>query len=263
MQVKNIARLSVLGVAAIATVVSLSGGAVAAPTAYAPLPLPKNSVGNAQLTTSSVDTWKIKDKSIGGWDVLDNTLPWSKMGSDFRANINKTISTANTAATKADAAKTTADQALALSNSVPLAKSFMTNGPIKIAKIGGSFSANATVLGTVNLQAGTYLANTNAIFDRVDAGTPDYVTPTTDTYPQVALRFDTDAGAKTGDAGTIMGVPVSKAGFVELTQSASKSFTLGEAGTITVYGFGYNEDRSGFGANQITAEVLTTFIKLR
>jgi hypothetical protein len=263
MQVKNIARLSVLGVAALATAVSLSGGAVAAPTAYAPLPLPKNSVGNVQIQTGAVDTWKIKDKSIGGWDVLDNTLPWSKMGSDFRANINKTIATSNTAKTTADAAKTSADQALALSNSIPLAKSFMTNGPTKIAKIGGSFATNATVLGTVNLQAGTYLANTNAIFDRVDANSPDYVTPTTDTYPMVALRFDTDSGAKTGDAGTIMGVPVSKAGYVELTQSASKSFTLVGPQTITVYGFGYNEDRSGFGGDQISAEVLTTFVKLR
>lgn len=124
----GVVRAGVLGVAALATVVSLSGGASAAPSAYAPLPLPVNSVGTKQLQTGAVDTFKIKDKSIGGWDVLDNTLPWSKMGSDFRANINKTIGTANaaksaaaTATTKANAADGKAQQALDKVNALPQA----------------------------------------------------------------------------------------------------------------------------------------------
>lgn len=130
----GIARATVLGVAAIATVVSLSGGASAAPSAYAPLPLPANSVGTKQLQIGAVDTFRIKDKSIGGWDVLDNTLPWSKMGSDFRANINKTINTASAAksaadaaTTKAQAADTKAQQALDKVNSLPQAPSYQKN----------------------------------------------------------------------------------------------------------------------------------------
>ncbi|WP_432879886.1 hypothetical protein ACQPYH_34025 [Kribbella sp. CA-245084] len=128
------ARAAVLGVAAVATVVSLSGGASAAPTAYAPLPLPANSVGTPQIQTGAVDTFKIKDKSIGGWDVLDNTLPWSKMGSDFRANINKTINTAtvakttaDSATTKADAADSKATEALNKVNNLPQSPSYLKN----------------------------------------------------------------------------------------------------------------------------------------
>ncbi|MER7249478.1 hypothetical protein [Kribbella sp. NPDC000426] len=128
------ARAAVLGVAAVATVVSLSGGAAAAPTAYAPLPLPANSVGATQIQTGAVDSYKIKDKSIGGWDVLDNTLPWSKMGSDFRANINKTISTAtvakstaDSATAKANAADSKATEALTKIDSLPQSPSYLKN----------------------------------------------------------------------------------------------------------------------------------------
>ncbi|MFG1912698.1 hypothetical protein [Kribbella sp. NPDC048928] len=130
----GVARAAVLGVAAVATVVSLSGGASAAPSAYAPLPLPANSVGTKQLQVGAVDTFRIKDKSIGGWDVLDNTLPWSKMGSDFRANINKTINTASAAksaadaaAAKAKAADTKAQAALDAVNNLPQAPSYQKN----------------------------------------------------------------------------------------------------------------------------------------
>lgn len=130
----GVARAAVLGVAAVATVVSLSGGASAAPSAYAPLPLPANSVGTKQLQIGAVDTFRIKDKSIGGWDVLDNTLPWSKMGSDFRANINKTINTASAAksaadaaTTKAKAADTKAQQALDKVNALPPATVYEKN----------------------------------------------------------------------------------------------------------------------------------------
>lgn len=74
---KNLARAAVLGVAAFAAVVSLSGGAVAAPTAYAPLPLPTDSVGPKQIQTAGV--W--------GGDIHDNTIPWSKLGFDLRQHI--------------------------------------------------------------------------------------------------------------------------------------------------------------------------------
>jgi hypothetical protein len=234
--------------------------------------LVKGAVTAPKIATGAVDTFGIKDKSIGGWDVLSNTLPWEALQSSIRQRITAAdVSLPNSIRSSDQIAPKTVDETdlsdtvTAKLGALPLAKSFMTNGPTKIAKIGGSFATNATVLGTVNLQAGTYLANTTVVFDREDATlpngdpNPDYATPITDTYPQIALRYP-DAN---GDAGTIMGVPISKAGFVELTQSTSKGFTLAEPTTITVYGFGYNEDRSGFGANQISADVLTQFFALR
>jgi hypothetical protein len=68
---------------------------------------------------NSVNTYKIKDKTIGGWDMLDNTIPWSKFGSDFRGEIRSfqaksdaATKAANAAAAAAAAADAKAQQAL-------------------------------------------------------------------------------------------------------------------------------------------------------
>lgn len=122
-----------------------------------------------------------------------------------------------------------------------------------IENIGGSFATRATVLGTFVLPArGLFQVTTQAKFDRVDATHADYVTPTTETMPTLALRFTTDEGG-VGDAGTIMGAQISKAGFVELTGSSVASVRPGASPmTVTVYGFGYNEDRGNFGSVDAT-----------
>jgi hypothetical protein len=130
--------------------------------------------------------------------------------------------------------------------------------PTVIAKIGGSYSANATEITTVSLpSAGTYAVNARVTFDRKDANDPAYLIPSTDTMPQLSLRYGTD-----GDAGTIMGSPISRAGYVELTGSSVAYVTVDAATTITVRGFGYNEDRSQFGGGQITAAGVVTAVKI-
>lgn len=131
-------------------------------------------------------------------------------------------------------------------------------GPKAIEKIGGSFAANKTAVGELKLPgAGTYLVNTQAKFDRLDAGSEGYVTPTTETYPSLVVRY---AGDK--DAGTIMGSPVSKAGFVELTGSSTATVIVDGPTTLSIFGFGYNEDRSAFGAGQITVAGQATAVKI-
>lgn len=117
--------------------------------------------------------------------------------------------------------------------------------PKPIAKIGGAFASRATVLGTFEMRKGVWSFNTTAKFDRVNADAAGYIAPTTESYPTLAVRF----GDELKDAGTVMGSPISKAGYVELTGSATKTVNIPEDGTVvTVYGFGYNEDRSDFGS---------------
>lgn len=130
----------------------------------------------------------------------------------------------------------------------------------KIAKIGGSFAANATDLGTFELPAGTWDIDLSGKFDREDAikdgePNPAYVLPTTDLMPSLVIRYGTGK-----DAGTIMGAAISRAGYVELTGAANKRIKLTASTVFTVSGFGYNENRSAEGANQITVsgEVTTT-----
>lgn len=110
-----------------------------------------------------------------------------------------------------------------------------------IDKIGGPFATNATKAGEFTLPAGTWLVTAAVQFDRTDANDPDYQAPTTDTMPSFVLRYP-------GDAGTIMGAAISKAGYTELNGSSAMAITLDAATKITAYAFGYNEDRSGFGS---------------
>jgi hypothetical protein len=56
--------------------------------------------------------------------------------------------------------------------------------------------------------------------------------------------------------------PISRAGYTELTGSSTKTIILDKTTTITAYGFGYNEDRSGFGGGQITAGGQVTAVKI-
>lgn len=123
----------------------------------------------------------------------------------------------------------------------------------KIAKIGGPFATNATKLAEFTVPAGTWDIDAAVKFDRVDASAATYETPTTDTMPSFVLRFP-------GDAGTVMGAAISRAGYVELTGASHKRVKFTEPTKVIAYGFGYNEDRSGFGADQISvsAEVTTT-----
>ena len=109
------------------------------------------------------------------------------------------------------------------------------------------------MLGTFELPpVGLYSINTQAVFDRVNADHADYLAPATETMPSLALRFTTDEGC-VGDAGTIMGAQIFKAGYVELTGSSVASVRPGASPmTVTVYGFGYNEDRFGFGGADYT-----------
>jgi hypothetical protein len=114
-------------------------------------------------------------------------------------------------------------------------------GLVPIQKIGGTYSTNATQLFTVELpEAGTYLISANGFFDRINEGATGYEVPNTDTYLQLTVR-----GAGLG--ATCFTPAVSPKGFTETTCDASSVVTVAGPTTLTVRGFGYNEDRSGFG----------------
>jgi hypothetical protein len=125
-----------------------------------------------------------------------------------------------------------------------------TTGLVPIQKIGGPYSTNATALFTLDLpEAGTYLLNANGFFDRINEGAAGYEVPATDTYLQLTVR-----GAGLG--ATCFTPAVSPKGFTETTCDASSVVSVSGPTTLTVRGFGYNEDRSGFGGtpNSLTPQ---------
>jgi hypothetical protein len=245
----------IAGFAAAATIVV--GGAVAANAA--------TGTGCRTLTyplcARSVATTQVVDNSLTGVDIKTNSLGWTDLDGNTQTLIKAGGGTAGPVGPVGPAGKDGAAGAPGKDGAdgkpgvaVSVTKTF---DPTVIKTIGGSYSAGATDITTFDLAAGTYMVNARVTFDRKDKGSDGYLEPTTDTMPQLSLRYGTD-----GDAGTIMGSPVSRAGFVELTGSSVATITVDGPTTITVRGFGYNEDRSGFGGGQITAAGQVTAVKI-
>jgi hypothetical protein len=118
--------------------------------------------------------------------------------------------------------------------------------------IGGPFASNATLMGTFDLPAGTWLVNTTATFNRTEAASE----AAPKTLPQLALRYP-------GDAGTIMGNDISGTVGRELMGATTKVVSLGDGpNTISVYGFGYNSDGSAYASGKITASAVVTAVRV-
>lgn len=156
-------------------------------------------------------------RSVAATQVVDNSLPASKIAPADRAAFLKDT---NTPDVKGTGTKIACDTKV-------------------IAKIGGPFASNSTKVCDFQLPAGKYLLNTTAFFARTVAGAAG-------TRPQLALRVD-GSGA---DAGTILGAEISPSKDRELTGSATKM--VGGGVTINVIAFGYNDNGSAAGGGEIT-----------
>lgn len=242
---KHTGRLAVLAVAGVLATVGLAGGASAAPTAYAPLPLPANSVGPVQIQTAGV--W--------GVDIHDNTISWPKMGADFRGNINKAIATGNAAKASADAATTKANEALTKANDVRQQVYVdAITAPVVIDKIGGPIATNGTKLSAVDLllPAGTYILQVSGQVDRTTAAAD----PGKQTQPQLSLWFDGNNDDvfqwQTGEGS------ISPNGIIPDTKDRSVTVngqtvkTLTQPTHVKLLAFGYNADTSASGGGELT-----------
>jgi hypothetical protein len=256
-------RITKKAVAGVAAVALAGGGGVLAMTsadaAETPEPGPRALAAGSTLGEGSIQGWHLKDGTIFAADMNPAVVKWFTAGP-----YNNTV----TGPTVKDGSLDRADLNAKTTNELDNGKGVGTKdfAAKAITTIGGSFATGKTVVGTVEVAAaGTYLVNTSAVFDRKDEASDGYLAPTTDTYPSLVVRYGDDytPPVKWGvDAGTIMGSPVSRKGFVELTGSATKTITVDGPTTLNVYGFGYNEDRSGFGGGQITVSAQVTVVKI-
>jgi hypothetical protein len=227
-------------IAGVAVLAAAGGGILVSSSADAATAPQSSSITTASTTVGGKG-------SVTGWHIKDGTLEV--------ADLSKTARDA----LKGDRGK----------SEDPATDAFgkqggsLTIDPKVIATIGGSWVVGKTYLGSFTLPAGTWLINSAITFDRKDANDPSYLFPTTDTMPQFALRYNiTGTNIFGDDAGTLMGIPISRAGYTELTGSSTRTITLTRRTTITAYGFGYNEDRSGFGGGQITVGGQVTAVRI-
>jgi hypothetical protein len=167
-------------------------------------------------------------RSVAAKQVVDNSLPASKLVPADRAAFLKDNGKAG------------------------VAKDF---APVVIAKIGGSFKTNKTLVGDFTLQPGTWLLNSTAFFARTTAGTPG-------TRPQLALRVGASDTAFGEDYGTILGTEISPAKDRELTGSTVKIVTVKAPTKVEVFAFGYNDDASSAGSGELTASASVVAVQV-
>ncbi len=158
-------------------------------------------------------------RSVAASQVVDNSLPKSK------------IIPADRDAFLKDAGK------------VGVTKDFAA---VPVAKIGGSFKTNKTLVGDFTLQPGTWLVNATAFFARTTAGAAG-------TRPELALRVGATDTTFGDDYGTILGAEISPAKDRELSGSTVKVVTVTKATKVEVFAFGYNDDASAAGSGELTA----------
>lgn len=211
-----------------AVLVALVGFTVPAQAAYAPLPLPNNSVGAGQLAPNSVGWVDWGSALRGEWNTMKSRLNAVELKQEVYGKSGEPISL----------------------------------GAQTINEVGGPWFGpdltttdddRYTFLGKFTLPKGTWLLTTSVKFNRTIAGAAG-------TRPQVALRIGQDqtlAGdAKWGtSAGTVGGADISPAKGHDLFGSAVATVPLAEATEVWVMGFGANDNQSEAGSGQITAAV--------
>lgn len=109
-----------------------------------------------------------------------------------------------------------------------------TFGPIASVKTGGSFVANSTEAGTLDLAAGSYLISVNAKV------TPD-VSSATPVFPQFFVYDQAKNAAFTGDLANVgSGELATNSTTIDSYYSGSGVVTLSSATTLHFYAFGYS-----------------------
>jgi hypothetical protein len=168
-------------------------------------------------------------RSVAATQVVDNSLPKSKLvPADRDAFLKDT------------------------NGKVGVTKDF---GPVAIAKIGGSFKTNKSLVGEFTLQPGTWLVNSTAFFARTTAGAAG-------TRPELALRVGATDTVFGEDYGTILGAEISPAKDRELSGSTVKVVTVKKATKVEVFAFGYNDDASAAGGGEITASASVVAVQV-
>jgi len=132
--------------------------------------------------------------------------------------------------------------------------------PVASVPTGGSFVANATLLGTVQLQqAGTYLVSLSA-----KATPPAGGTGSVNVFPQFFV-YDQPANTSfTGDLFNVgSGALESGANAnIDSYYSGSDIITVTDTTTLDIYGFGYDSDRGAgsyvFDGGTFSATLVTT-----
>jgi len=187
--------------------------------------------GGAGYAAGQIDSGDVKNESLRGVDVQDGSLRAKELTDGARESLKGQDG----------------------QDGVALANAYQATTHQVITKIGGSFAANKTVLGSFNLQPGVYVISGYAAFDTAAADSPR----TDGTHLMLALRGPTSGSDPFGaDMGTCF-TGAYPQGDREATCQVTRTVRVTSATTLTVIGFGYNEDQSdtGSGTFKVLADV--------
>ncbi|MFT4081255.1 MAG: collagen-like protein [Nocardioides sp.] len=130
---------------------------------------------------------------------------------------------------------------------------------VTVEALGGSWSTGHTTVGTVDLDAGTYLVAVTGDF---------YKAADTDATPVLQIQLngaDTQVTAYTAafPTGSVSGVDDdNNPSGLEQTASGYGIITLDEAGSVSIDAFGYNGDRGSEGSGDFAVNATADFVQV-
>lgn len=218
-------------------------------------------VESRDIAAGGVGTSEVRNQSLQSGDIAEGGVGASEVrnGSLTSQDLNPATAKTYLLGKKADADNAAQDEKIealeAEGDDVgATVGAHLGSDATPIAKIGGSFAANATLLDTQHLSAGKYLVNTYAFFDRVDNG------QASSPVLQVAVR-GADGSTWGADYGTAFTGEFPATGNLEQTASSTRYVTVPEGGLdVSVYGFGYNADQSANGSGNYTVTADVSFV---
>ena len=143
-----------------------------------------------------------------------------------------------------------------------LAGSVIPASPVTIAHIGDGFAANATQVGTMHLDAGTYLINGDGYFALNTAGQADAAVSGVHTHLELAIRGPVSESNTWGDdfGGCFTGAYAVPS--IEATCSTTRLITLAAPTDLSVKVFGYNEEKGNVGSGDFDVTVNVSALKV-
>lgn len=162
------------------------------------------SVGSHQIRNNSVRSVDIHNGTIGGWDVHNGAIGMRDLNGYTQRQIKDNAPTLVSTTTDA----------------------------VPVAHIGGKFADNATKIGSLDLQPGTYMVNAEGFFESTAA---------TSGKSQMELALRDDAGNAYGTCFTGETSPLKGR---DASCASTQAVTVDAPTTVDVYAFGYQDDQS-------------------
>lgn len=208
-------------------------------------------VAVVQPSANTVVSSTIKDGQVYGWDMADNTVPWSKLGSQLRGEIR--AAQGPIIGNLRIAPGTVFSDQLSGEARKQLLYTAQLTEPKLIANIGGPINTQGTHLGLgLKLTHGSYLVTVSGQINRVTAA----ASPGKQTQPQLSLWLDRNRDGEftwktEGDISPNGTIPDTADRSVTVSGQTVITISQSTPMDVDLVAHGYSNDQTGAGSGEL------------